>query len=390
MNTRNQHQGRTPCVIMRGGTSRALFFHERDLPPPGKVRDALLVSVMGSPDLLQVDGLGGSRPITSKVAIVAPSQQSDADIDYTFGQVEIGKSAVNYDANCGNISSAVAPFAIEEGLLDPSEPLTRVRIRNMNTQKILIADVPVTDGRVDVYGDFSLPGISRPGAEIRMNWIYTVGASTGKLLPTGRVRDFITFQNGKTIEATLCDAANSCVWVRAEDFGLTGGELSEEINDNASLLNLLGEVRAKAAVLFGLCSEWRNAAAESPTVPMIGLAAPSADYLTLTNDVIGQADIDLRVRLIFMGRLHESIAGTGSICLGAASRIPGSVVHELCTQSDGIIRIGHPSGVTPARVQYENIAESPFVKFSELGFSRSARRLMAGEAYFPIDAGSER
>lgn len=371
------------CVIMRGGTSKGLYFHERDLPPPGPARDGLLLRIMGSPDLLQIDGLGGSRPITSKVAIVARSAREGADVDYTFAQVEIERASVTYDANCGNICSGVGPFAIDEGLVTAREGVTRVRILNTNTRKLIIADVPTTGGVSRISGDLSIPGVPGTGAEIRMNWVDTIGSSTGRLLPTGNPVDSLQLEDGRRIAVSLCDAANPCAWIAAADVGLPLDGRPEEINGNAGLMGLLQEVRGKAAVLFGFCTEWRRARSDSPTVPFVGLVAPPAGYRTLAGDAVLEPDMDIVVRLMFMDRLHESIAGTGSICLAAASRIPGSVVHSVTRPTKDLLRIGHPSGVTATRVNVRPIGTAPFVHFEELGFSRTARRLMAGQAYVP-------
>lgn len=373
-------------VIARGGTSRGLYLHERDLPPPGPQRDRLLARLMGSPDPLQIDGLGGSRPITSKVAIMAPSARHDADVDYTFAQVDIATADVGYQGNCGNISAGVGPFAVDEGLVEPLDGITEVRIFNTNTGKTLVAGVPVLGGRAAVKGDFAISGVPGTGAEITMNWVDTVGALTGKLLPTGSPIDLIALEDGGVIEASLFDAANPCVWVRACDFGLVGDERPQAINAQATLLARVREVRGKAAALFGFVDDWREADTLSAGLPMLGLLSRPISYCTISGEEVAADAMDLRVHLIFMGLLHESIAGTGSICLAAAARTPGSVAHALTRNSNAsVIQIGHPSGVTPARVSASAIAEPPYVRFDELGFSRTARRIMAGEAYYPSE-----
>ncbi|KAA9159366.1 PrpF protein [Amycolatopsis acidicola] len=373
------------CVLMRGGTSKGLYFHESDLPVPGPARDVLLKRLMGTPDVLQIDGLGGSRPITSKVAIIAPSTRDDADVEYTFAQVSIDSDEIGYTGNCGNISSGVGPFAIDEGLVPAVEGVTEVRIHNTNTDKILVAHVPVADGKAKVDGDFALPGVPGTGAEIVMDWSGTVGAKTGKLLPTGNAVDIIELSDGSRVEATICDAGNPAVWVRASDFGLTGSELAE-LNDNAELIGKMRELRGKAAVLTGLCEDWHEADRTSPGIPLAGFVAPPASYSTLNRADVAAGDMNLRCRLLFMNRLHESIAGTGSVCLAAASRVPGSVVASVMqTRVPGTLLIGHPSGVTPVRVEAD---ES--VHFGLLGFSRTARRLMDANAYYPRSTFAER
>jgi 2-methylaconitate cis-trans-isomerase PrpF len=370
------------CVLMRGGTSKGLYFHASDLPEPGPQRDALLSRLMGSPDVLQIDGLGGSRPITSKVAIIAPSQRDDADVDYTFAQVDIESSSVAYAGNCGNISSGVGPFAIDEGLVEPVEPTTTVRIFNTNTKALLIAEVPVRAGRAQVTGDLAIPGVPGTGAEIVMNWVATIGAKTGRLLPTGHAAEEITLESGTVVHATLCDAGNPCVWIPAAELDRTGSELSDEINGDAELLRTVREIRGKAAARMGLVTDWTRVDEQSPGLPMVGLVAPPADYATLSSSKVNRDEMDLRVRLIFMNRLHESIAGSGSICLAAASRIPGSVVEAVVrNRRAGELLIGHPSGVTPTKVEAHDNPDG--VAFDVLGFSRTARRLMDGTAYYP-------
>lgn len=376
------------CVLMRGGTSKGLYFHEADLPAPGLRRDTLLVRLMGSPDVLQIDGLGGSRPITSKVAIVAPSTRDDADVDYTFAQVDIDSAAVAYAGNCGNISSGVGPFAVDEGLVEPVEPITRVRIFNTNTRALLIAEVPVRAGRARVTGELAIPGVPGTGAEIVMNWIATIGAKTGRLLPSGRPVDQITLRTGEGLDATFCDAGNPCVWVPAAQLGRTDSEPTEGINDDAALLDTVREIRGKAAMTMGLATDWTRVDEQSPGLPMVGLVAPPVGYRTLSGGAVAEMDMDLRVRLLFMNRLHESIAGTASICLAAASRIPGSVVAAVAARRrPGELLIGHPSGVTPAKVE-ANITPDG-VTFDILGFSRTARRLMDGTAYYPDEPTTE-
>jgi 2-methylaconitate cis-trans-isomerase PrpF len=372
------------CVIMRGGTSKGLYFHEADLPPAGTDRDTLLLRLMGSPDVLQIDGLGGSRPITSKVAIICRSDRHDADVDYTFAQVEIDRAVVGYGGNCGNISSGVGPFAIDEGLIEPVEPITKVRIFNTNTKAVLVAEVPVRDGRALVSGDLAIPGVPGRGAEIVMNWVATIGAKTGQLLPTGNAVDDITLQTGATVHATLCDAGNPCVWVHAEEIGCTGSELADDINSNAALLDTVREIRGRAAVRMGLATDWKQVDEQSPGLPMVGLVAAPDGYRTLSGGHVEEGDMDLRVRLVFMNRLHESIAGSASICLAAASRIPGSVVERVADRGRaGQLLVGRPSGVTPTKV--ESHPGKHGVTFEVLGFSRTARRLMDGTAYHPTD-----
>lgn len=255
------------CVIMRGGTSKGLYFHADDLPPGGDARDRVLKRLMGSPDILQIDGLGGSRPVTSKVAIIAPSARGDADVDYTFGQVDIERDLIGYVGNCGNISSGVEPFAIDEGLVAATEPTTTVRIYNTNTDKVLVAQVPVTEGRARVTGDCVIAGVPGSGAEIVMDYSATAGAVSGRLLPTGHASDPMTLEDGRSFDVTLCDVGNPCVFVAATDLGLSGSELPEAISSDAALMATIGEIQAKAGQLFGVWTDWRQV---QPGLPPVG------------------------------------------------------------------------------------------------------------------------
>jgi 2-methylaconitate cis-trans-isomerase PrpF len=360
---------------MRGGTSKGLYFHARDVPSARAPRDALLRRIMGSPDVLQIDGLGGSRPVTSKVAIIGPPSRPDADVDYTFAQVDIESDQVSYAGNCGNISSGVGPFAVDEELIPVTEGITKVRIHNTNTGKVLVAHVPVRDGFACVDGDFALPGVPGTAAEIVMDWSDTLGAKTGRLLPTGKPRQTLDLENGGQIEVSLVDAANPVVWVPA-------GARTEKMEYPLALVR---EIRGKACVLMGLCDDWRRADTDAPAFPMIGFVAPPQPYKTLNGARVDAGEMDLRLRLMFMNQLHPSVAGTGAINRAAASRIPGSVVAEVAVnhKTDQLL-IGHPSGVMTVRVIAHRMDPEPFVAFDLLGMSRSARRLMQGATFVPV------
>ncbi len=219
-----------------------------------------------------------------------------------------------------------------------------------------------------------------------MNWVGTVGAKTGHLLPTGNPVDRITLEDGRQIEVSIVDAANPLVFVHAEDFGISVSELVDEIDGNTALIDAAREARGKAAQMIGLCTDWKKVDTESPGLPMLALIAAPADYQTLNGQPAPAVDMDLRSRVIFMNKLHESVPGTGSICLAAASRVKGSVVEMANAKrgSDALL-IGTPSGITPALVTSHEVSDAPFVAFDALGFSRTARRLMQSTAYYPTD-----
>lgn len=372
------------CVLMRGGTSKALFFNEADVPPPGPARDRFLKRAMGTPDVLQIDGLGGSRLVTSKVATIRRSTRADADVDYTFAQVDVSRDGIDNSANCGNISSAVAPYAIDEGLVEAVSPVTTVRIFNTNTQKILVSKVQVAGGKARVLGDCAIPGVPGTGAEIIMDFAGTVGAKTGRLLPTGHAVDLIKLEDGHQVTVTICDAANPCVFIAATDLGLTGSELPVPISDNTALIETIGEIQCKAGQMIGLWPDWK--ARHLPALPLAVIVAPPADYIDVNGQTQHAGDMDVRERLVFLGKCHDSMAGAGSISSAAASRVFGSVVHGALptgATATGALRIGHPLGVMLVKVQVEPRANELEPAFSELGITRTARRLMDGAIYVP-------
>jgi len=339
---------------------------------------------MGSPDILQINGLGGSRLITSKIAIIKRSERDDADIDYTYAQVVPDRDVVSYAGNCGNISSGVGSFAIDEGLVDAVEPITQVRIFNTNTQKILVAHVPVRGGLARIHGEFAIPGVPGTGAEIFMDYSKTAGAKTGKLLPTGSPQDVVQLEDGTQLTVTLGDLANPCVFIHAQDVGLSGSEMPVQINENKVLISRLKEIRGRAAVLAGFCSDWMQAEAKSPSLPLVVIVAPSEDYSDMNGKAVLQEDMDLRVRLVFYNKCHESMAGTGSMCTAAMSRVPNTIVNLTARNTEGdTLRIGHPLGVMHVVADADSDASQESVRFKRLGFSRTARRIMSGSVYLP-------
>ena len=384
MQTSNEQIG-VPCAILRGGTSKGIYFKAADLPPPGAQRDRLLMAVLGAQDLLQIDGLGGSRLVTAKLAIVGPPTHPQADVDYTYGIVPPGQGRVVYTSNCGNISAGVGPFAIDAGLVDARGADTPVRIHNTNTGKLLVAHVPVADGGARVAGDYAIPGVPGTGARIFMDYRGTVGAKTGRGMPTGRAQDRITLSDGRAFDTSLCDVGNPCVFVAAQALGLSGSELPDQIDANAPLLATLKELRARAAALLGLCGDWREADTASPALPLVVLVAPPAGYADAQGRTVPAEAMDLRARLVFYGRCHESMAGTGAICTSACASVAGSVVQQA-TRPEGervapaSLHIGHPLGAMRVEVQGHARADEPLV-FEALGFARTARRLMDGVAW---------
>jgi 2-methylaconitate cis-trans-isomerase PrpF len=363
-------QRRVPAVYMRGGTSRCLVFHERDLPGPGAERDRILLSALGSPDPFgrQLDGLGGGISSLSKACIIGPASHPDADVDYTFAQVEVKAPVVDYKANCGNCSSSVGPFAIDEKLVAARDGETVVRIHNTNTKKIIVAHVPVRDGEAAVDGDFELPGVAGRGARIALDFLDPGGAGTGRLLPTGQVRERML-----DVEASCVDATNPMVFVRACDVGVTGTELPTAIDADRELMARLEAIRVEAARRMGIPG--------SASVPKVALVAAPVRFTTLDGVTHDGGASDVVGRVISMGNCHRAFALTAAMCLGVAARIPGTVVHEATRGASGDVRLGHPSGVLPIAAAVSTPGGAP--RAEHVTVYRTARRLMEGYVRVP-------
>jgi len=364
-------QARIRAVYMRGGTSRCLVFHERDLPPAGVERDYILLAALGSPDPYgrQLDGLGGGISSLSKACIIGPTTHPGADVDYTFAQVEVGKAHVDYTGNCGNCSSAVGPFAIEERLIQPVDGETLVRIHNTNTKKLIAARVPVAGSEPAVHGDFALPGVAGTGARIALDFLEPGGAGTGRLLPSGKTREMV-----EGIEASLVDASIPMVFVRARDLGLTGTESPQVIDGDKALSARLEKIRVAASHLMGIPG--------SAATPKIAMVTAPVDSVSLDGTRYDASAYDVVARAISMGNCHRAFPLTSSMCLAVAARIEGTLVHECSTAASGAdVRLGHPSGVLPldaavARQGGDYVAERVTVY-------RTARRLMEGWVRIP-------
>ncbi len=377
-------QRETHVVIMRAGTSKGIFIKEENLPKDQQKRDELILKVFGSPDIRQIDGLGGADPLTSKLAIIGPATREDADIDYTFAQVSYVAPKIDYSGNCGNISSGVGPFAVDQGLVKVEEPYTTVRVHNTNTGKILVERVEVENGKAKVTGDYSIAGVPGTGSEITIDFSDTAGSSTGKLLPTGNTIDKIDVTGYGEIEVSLVDAANPVVFVRAKDLKLTGIETPSQIDENKEMLATLEEIRGKGAKLMGLVNDWKDAVKEIPAFPMIAFISPAQEYSDFTKGKkINDNDIDFVSRLMFMQVVHKTYAGTATICTGAAARIEGTIVNEAMNakgrEKDSVLRIGHPAGVITVDAAADKSGETWIL--NKAAISRTARKIMEGTCY---------
>ena len=377
-------QKQIPAVLMRGGTSKGLFFHAEHLPADPVVRDAVILAAYGSPDpnRRQIDGVGGAASTTSKVAVISRSTAPGYDVVYLFGQVSIDRPVIDYKPNCGNISAAVGPFAVDEGLVSATEPVTRVRIHQKNTDKLIVADVPVKNGRFDEEGGYEIAGVPGGGAKITLHFADPGGSVTGRLFPTGNLRDDLPVPDVGTIPMTIIDAANPVVMVPAEALQLAGTEI-EEIDSGEQIKARLEKIRCAASVKIGLASSTQEAT-RSQAVPKITVISAPATYKTLGGDTIGESDIDLVGRYMSMGTLHRSYAVSGAVATAGAAMVPGTVVHELvrpAASGKQTLKIGHPGGVIDVGAVVKE--ENGHVRYAEAIVGRTARRLMEGRVLVP-------
>src|SRR5918997_1596639 len=353
---------------MRGGTSKAVFLKEADLPREPAERDRTILAVFGSPDRRQIDGLGGADPLTSKLAVIGPVQHdapraAGTHLTYTFGQVEIAHPEIDWISLCGNISAAVGAFTIYEGYVEAVAPMTQVKVYNTNLDRVLSIEVPVQNGRPLEEGDYVVPGVPGAGARIMVDFADTAGAAAGALLPTGNPIDRLTIPDFGDIDASLIDTGNAHVFVRARDLGLKGTETAAEIDRDAKLAAVLERIRGVAAARMGMVSAPEASRDESPAAPLIGMVSPPADYHDALKDRTVRADeVDLVSRLMFMQQMHKTYAATSTACTGVASQIPGTVVYEAtrpeartALRNRREVRIGHPAGVIETETELEPI-----------------------------------
>jgi 2-methylaconitate cis-trans-isomerase PrpF len=373
-----------PCVIQRGGTSKGVYLHERDLPKDPELRDRVILAIFGSPDKRQIDGLGGADPLTSKCAIIGPPERPEADINYTMVQVDITKPVLDFKGNCGNISSGVGPFAIDEGLVPVSEPETVVRIYNTNTKKILKAYVATEGGKSKYTGNYSIDGVPGTGSKILLDYSATGGTVNGNVLPTGKPVDVLSVPSIGTFEISFVDAANPTCFVKPEVLGLAGteGPLDQKILD---VLDKIELIRGTAAQMLGFVDDPAEARIKSPTLPMLAFVSERADYISFVDGSPVKAEkMDFVSRLFFMQEMHKTYPGTGTVCTGAAALIPGTLVNRVCAErasKEKMVRIGHPSGTIDIEVDVHNTKDGPELKLA--AFGRTSRRIMEGFVYVP-------
>ena len=395
---RHPEQIRIPATYLRGGTSKGVFFRLQDLPEaarlPGPARDALLLRVIGSPDPYgkQIDGMGGATSSTSKTVIVSPSGRPDHDVDYLFGQVSIDSAFVDWSGNCGNLSAAVGPFAIANGLIAkeklPANGLCTVRIWQANIGKTIIAHVPMTDGQVQETGDFELDGVTFAAAEVSLEFVDPAddgdGEGGGAMFPTGQLVDTLDMPGIGRLQATLINAGIPTIFVNAAELGYTGTELQEAINGDPRALARFETLRAHGAVRMGLIRDIGEAAGRQHT-PKVAFVAPPVDYRTSSGRQVGAGEIDLLVRALSMGKLHHAMMGTAAVAIGTAAAIPGTLVNLAAGGGTReAVRFGHPSGTLRVGAEARQVNGQWVVTRALM--SRSARVLMEGWVRVPGDA----
>ena len=386
-------QLRIPATYMRGGTSKGVFFRLQDLPEaaqvPGPARDALLMRVIGSPDPYgkHTDGMGGATSSTSKCVIISKSSQPGHDVDYLYGQVSIDSAFVDWSGNCGNLSTAVGPFAVANGFIDPArlprDGVFPVRVWQANIGKTIVCHVPLANGQVQESGDFELDGVTFPAAEVVLEFMDPSDddGAGGAMFPTGNLVDALEVPGLGSLQATMITAGIPTVFVNAADIGYTGTELQPAINGDPDALARLEAIRVAGALRMGLIRDARKAATRQHT-PKVAFVAPPADYVASSGKAIAAGDIDLNVRAMSMGKLHHARMGTCAVAIATAAAVPGTLVNRAAGGGErNAVRFGHPSGTL--RVGAEVALEDGRWGVTKAVMSRSARVLMEGAVRVP-------
>jgi len=375
---------RLRCVIMRGGTSKGVFFNKHEVPEDPYERKKVILRAFGSPDKRQIDGLGGADVLTSKAAIVGPPSRKDADVDYVFGQVGITEAEIDFSTICGNLSAAVAPFAVDEGLVKGREPFTEVRIFCPGVGRYLISEVKVENGKFLAEGDYKVDGVPGTGSRISLDFRDTTGLITGHALPTGNPKDLLKIEGVGSFEVSIVDVANVAVFVRARELGLKGTESPIEIDGNRKIVDTIEKIRMAVCEMVHLNREldsWKRGT--SPLLPILAIVQAPMPWMNFaTGSTISADQADILARMYGGGMMHKAFAGTGGVCLGTAARIEGTIVHEMLSRrgrEQGTIMIGHPSGVIP--VEVSGGKEAGHVKLERAVIYRTARRIMEGYVY---------
>lgn len=376
-----------PAVFYRGGTSKGVFFNAKALPQDRDTLSRMFVAALGSPDPYgrQLDGMGGGVSSLSKAVIIGPPTHPDADVDYTFIQIAVDQPVADWSNNCGNLSSAVGHFAVDEGLVAAKDGEVLVRIHQTNTRKLIHSRFQVKDGKAETQGDYVIAGVATPGSRIRLDFLDPDGAVTGKLLPSGNVVDTIDLGGDGRFEVSIVDATSLIVYVAATAFGLTGAETPDEIEASPGVMDKLEALRRSAGVLLGLGTTPEAVGLQTPRIAMV--AAP-VTFKALDGKTFAPGQYDIATRMISMQRAHKAIPGTGGLNLGVATQIAGTIPNRLSKPANaaGEVRVANPSGlVSVGAVVHQN--EGRWTADSAVLF-RTARRLMQGEVAIPASNGS--
>ena len=373
-----------PCTMYRGGTSRGLLFLEEHLPYPREVLAKMLLRMFGSPDPRQIDGVGGATSLTSKALIVGPDHSPDADVRMTFAQVGVAVPTVDWGGNCGNMTTAVGPFAMESGLVAAVEPVTIVKIRSANTGVLVHAHVPVRNGEVLEKGDYAIAGVPGRAARIDLEWLNPGGTTTGRLLPTGRAIDRLILADGRHIDASIVDAGNPVVFCEAAAIGLAGDEPPSAIEAQSVVMQTLEEIRSIAAELIGIVPDRAMGTRTRPGLPKVACVAQRSAYRTTNGEAVPIEAHDLNARLLSMQTVHRAYGGGAAICTASAALVPGTIVHGCRSKNPAdpnTVRIGHPAGVMDVLVTMQTENSEPHVLSATVG--RTARRILSGAAWLP-------
>lgn len=370
-------------VFMRGGTSKGCIFCREDLPADQAQWDEIFLQVMGSPDPKQIDGLGGTVSSNNKIVIVWISEEPGIDVEYLVGQVIVGKTQIDYKSNCGNMTAAVGPYAVEEGMVKISEPATVVRMKNKNTDKYINVTVPI-DPQTKTFaqdGNCAIAGVDGTAAELNVSFLNPAGAKTGKLLPTGNITDSLDIPGFGEIQASILDVSNPMVLVDAESIGMIGTELPEEINNNREVIDLLEKIRGTAACLMGFAKDLPDAAANSPAVPKVGFVAKPQSYTDIAGSMVSEGGMDVCARVISVFQCHKACPLTSASAISVSAAMEGSVVRNVLGSQcqKGQVRIGHPSGIMT--MVPELLEENGAMTLPAVGVQRTARRIMDGTVY---------
>lgn len=373
-----------PCVFMRGGTSKGCMFLASDLPARDQWDD-IFVQAMGSPDPKQIDGLGGCVSSNNKIVVVNKSERPGIDVDYIVGQSIVGQSKIDYKSNCGNMTAATAPFAVEMGLVEHlTEPTTIVHLFNLNTNKAIDVEVPVKDGQFDNEGNCAIAGVEGTAGELKVNFLDPAGAKTGKLFPTGKAKEVLDLGEVGSIEASILDVSNPMVIVRASDLGIKGTELPAEVDANKALAKKLEAIRGAACVEMGFAKDLADATANSPAVPKVGFVAAPVDFTDISGKEVKADEMDICARVISVFKCHKACPLTSASSISVAAFVPGTIVNELavCNPGQQTVRVGHPSGVM-TMYPYLDDPTKPLneINVSGVAVQRTARRIMDGTLY---------